>query len=476
MKKLISILLTALMLIGMTTVVSASNTAEITTDIVGYSDARVEKKDLTNVPSIIEYISNQQHESKEFKISTPLELDVMSTSGLNYAGITIYLATDLDMSETSFVSIGGPATESSTVPFRGTFDGQGYEVDYINSSATKEGLGFFSNLQGATVKNLIIGENSKFKTTGNNRTGGIAANITGDKGMSTTIDNCWNKATIEGVNFVGGIVAFPCVTKKNGLTVNGETVTEAMRDEAWNNTVHYIKNCTNSGNVTGTGRDVGGISGAAQVGMEITNCRNTGKVTAEGSDATKGVGGIIARAEKSAMGVKVIGCINNGEVVSSGTTAAASMIGLVNIPNCEVKDCKNFSAITAANATNAAFYVASGTNIVAESGNSGTTEAADDATLEIALKADTLIVGEVLDSTIPTIPGGSSNETPDDNKQTEKSDDDTEAADTTAEATEADDTQADEEEKGGCGAVVATSVTVMSMIALAGAVVCKKRK
>ena len=96
--------------------------------------------------------------------------------------------------------------------------------------------------------------------------------------------------------------------------------------------------------------------------------------------------------------------------------------------------------------------------------------------LELALKADTLIVGEVLDSTIPTIPGGSSNETPDDNKQTEKPDDDTEAADTTAEVTEADDTQADEEEKGGCGAVVATSVTVMSMIALAGAVVCKKRK
>ena len=120
MKRVITIILTAILAMGIAIPVMATDT-QITADIVGYSDARVVAKEgLDALPSIAEYIANPQTEAKEFKVSTPLELVALSIAEDKdrFSGITIYLANDIDMTGiNNFKPIGGGNSEGNTVPF-----------------------------------------------------------------------------------------------------------------------------------------------------------------------------------------------------------------------------------------------------------------------------------------------------------------------------------------------------------------------
>lgn len=482
MKRIIAIVLTAILAMGIAIPAMAAD-AQITADIVGYSDARVVAKEgLDALPSIAEYIANPQTEAKEFKVSTPLELVALSIAEDRFSGITIYLANDIDMTGiNNFKPIGGGNSEAKTVPFRGSFDGQGYTIDnLVVDYGSTQHVGLFGNVQGATIKNVVIGEGCSFK--GGARTAGIVGGITGDKGVNTTVDNCWNKATVTGAAaMVGGIVGYSSVTGENSFNAAGSKVTLAEFNEATGVSTHTITNCTNTGAITATTRDAGGIVGTSNVKITVTNCRNAGAVESKGMDAAKrGTGGIVARlySTQATEASVISGCINNGSVTVDKYSVGA-ILGTADSHKVNITGCKNFGAIsTGSAATEGTASAVCGYSMqsgnVTESNNAGGTTAVTDATLEVALLADTLISKAAASTGGNTNNNNSNNNNNNNNNNNVSADDndtDTEAA-TTAEETTAE----TEEEKSGCGAAVGTGIAIVTILAGAGAVVCRKRK
>ena len=149
---------------------------------------------------------------------------------------------------TGFTPIGSVATY-----FCGNFNGNNYSIAniLIIVEEKNKSTGFFGGVQnGAVIEKLTITGKIESKI---NHTGGIIGECTNDH--SCIIKNCTNKASITGLNSVGGIIGY-----------NGGNSTA-------------IENCKNYGNIyiidgsygyTGAG----GITGSSV--KEIMNCQNYG--------------------------------------------------------------------------------------------------------------------------------------------------------------------------------------------------------
>ena len=241
--------------------------------------------------------------------------------------------------------------DGATIPFKGTYDGNGYAVD-INLSGNYD-QGFFKTLgHGATVKNLTI--TGKAETNGW-QTGGVVAviELSGSSEQGNIyIDNCVNRATISSKgNNVGGIISDFNINGDNYLIitncVNYGAVSAPSSGTAYaggiggrfqkntivNNCVNYgeitglgyiggivayprtnvvIANSVNKGNINGTNDRIGGISGYSS-GGSILNSYNVGKVTGNNY-----IGGIIGRLKGGNEGQGVLQNVYNaGQVVSS---------------------------------------------------------------------------------------------------------------------------------------------------------------
>lgn len=82
-------------------------------------------------------------------------------SGFNYFNKTILLDSDIDLKGLPFVPIGS----NDSYTFSGVFDGQGHVIDGISLSAPLPIIGVFGYSAGATVKNVVIGPNSRLEST-----------------------------------------------------------------------------------------------------------------------------------------------------------------------------------------------------------------------------------------------------------------------------------------------------------------------
>lgn len=259
----------------------------VTDDIVGYSDARVVGKDLTNVMSMTDYLATEDtSEISEVKISTANELKnfVSNCTAQNgYPGLTIYLANDIDMT--------GQSMTSSGTNFQGTFDGQGYEIAGLSITRTDNGTGLFRYAaSGAIIRNLILDGT----ISGASQVGSIVGNV---KAGKVTIENCYNKAAIAGTGtYVGGLVGL--VTNASGVSLT-------------------VSNCTNAGTITAKS-DVGGLVGGALYTTTVENCRNAGTVVATGGSSTNGCGAIVGTIKNQTT--TITGCINNG-TINNGSCA-----------------------------------------------------------------------------------------------------------------------------------------------------------
>lgn len=192
---------------------------------------------------------------------------------------------------------------TSSTPFTGTFDGNGYTIKNLYINDTKSYIGLFGYASGATIKNLIL---DKAEITGGNYTGGVVGYIKkgtvtkcdfngdivggdytgGCVGYSysvTTVSHCNVQGTITGGNYVGGIVGYQ-TTPSSGTTV-------------YNNILY----CNNAANIVAKSK-VGGIVGYSKSTFEhslyvqdssglayVEYCSNSGSVSATESRA----GGII---------------------------------------------------------------------------------------------------------------------------------------------------------------------------------------
>lgn len=202
-------------------------------------------------------------------------------------------------------------TEPYASDFSGTFDGDGHTVT-LNITASTANVGLFSKLAGgAVVKNVITA--GSVTATGKNNVGGIAGVADTELG-AITISNCKNEAAIEGNKVVGGILG-GCTEDDYALTISA---------------------CANEGNISGT-RNIGGICGTLENAHFIKNCYNSGTVT--GST----IGGILgrgARGSSSTTDTPILeNCYNVGNIVYSNTNGSAIVgIGYAKKP-VEVKNC-----------------------------------------------------------------------------------------------------------------------------------------
>ncbi|MBQ7485102.1 MAG: hypothetical protein IJT78_00570 [Oscillospiraceae bacterium] len=235
--------------------------------------------------------------SKTYTISTAeglLAFAAQSQSN-NFSGWTIKLGADIDLNEGWTVGDGVPTRTwtpigTTSVPFAGTFDGDGYTISGLYMEISEQVNGMFRKTTAtAVLKNFRL-ENSLLNVTAGNRVGSIVGDGYG------TIYNVYSNAIINGRGRTGGLVGLASnLTMEQcqfdgaytNVTTNGQSVGGLIGYINGGNTV--IRNCLNSGSVDSTSYTqsesnspmVGGLVGQVDANgiLTIENCLNTGLVS-----------------------------------------------------------------------------------------------------------------------------------------------------------------------------------------------------
>jgi len=163
-------------------------------------------------------------------------------AGDDYTGETVTLNANLDLSGENWTPIG-----TSSYPFKGTFNGNGYVISNMTITNGNQYSGLFGKLDSATIKNLGL-ESVSVTASYETDIGGLAGNA-----KSTTISQCYVTGSVTGYAGVGGIL---------GSTHSSSAQT-------------IIENCYARVDLTGIDDrgDVSGISGwNGGSSVKITNC------------------------------------------------------------------------------------------------------------------------------------------------------------------------------------------------------------
>lgn len=305
-------------------------------------------------------------------------------SGNLYEGKTVVLARTLDFNEdssynnpedTTFGDYNGDGTVegikqelakeegtgfkavgNDTNPFKGTFNGNEYEIKNINIYANGSSLygGIIGKIVSGKIMNLGIVD---AKIICDSKTsGGIVGNAT-----DSEIINCYNKgnlttkarAPVEGI--AGEITNSKIIRCYNEANITGNCTTGI---------VYYakdsiIENCYNAGDLNSTA-PVGGI--AFQVSnSEIIDCYNEGEICSSNNEAVgiaryitnskifncyntgKIIGGVPAGGiVEYASDSEIINCYNNGEI--SGKYGSGGIVG-DSLSNSKIINCYNTGKI-----------------------------------------------------------------------------------------------------------------------------------
>ncbi len=147
---------------------------------------------------------------------------LVNNEGRSFAGETIILGADLDLSGVEFTPIGdGALDQQSRVKFNGTFDGGGHTITLgaLNGGGNGPCFGLFGYLgAGAVVKDLTVDGNISLDTKESGSYSILFGSIAGVTDDDTTIINCVSEASLN-VNapyfssfyaavYVGGLVGW----------------------------------------------------------------------------------------------------------------------------------------------------------------------------------------------------------------------------------------------------------------------------
>ncbi len=240
----------------------------------------------------------------------------------------VVLTQDIDMNGIAWTPIGNGTCTTGNVlagaSFRGTFDGQGHKITNLSiivpaDAPVNSTWGLFGVLDGATVRNVVLGEGSMVVSTAAAFTtvGGIAGTA-----ADSTVEGCENHASFS----IGG-------GADNIREVSGGIVANLAAIDADS----YVAGCTNYGLFTSentsntrngaTGFQIGGVVGYANNAVasspffaHVVDCVNEGDMRVE---ATR-TAGIIATMNQS---VKVERCVNNATVSCTDLVASNSRVG-----------------------------------------------------------------------------------------------------------------------------------------------------
>lgn len=214
-----------------------------------------------------------------------------------FAGDTVTLAADLDLSGYNWMPIG-----LDSKPFQGTFDGGNHTIAGLTITGDAHAhSGLFGYVfTGGTIKNLTLADvdiNSS-RSGPETSVGGVVGKV--------------NNGTVENCSVIGSVTGFLCVGGVVGYS--------AGLDGA-------VEGCYAAVDVTGTDSYVGGVVGMSDATIE--NCWATGDVESGGGS----IGGVVG------AGTTVTNCYATGNVVSTGPASASNCIGGVagygdNVQNC----------------------------------------------------------------------------------------------------------------------------------------------
>ena len=233
--------------------------------------------------------------------------------------------------ETSWIPIGNSEENAYT----GNFNGNGHTISglYIVTTANNQGL--FGRVNGGTVQNLTV-----FGSV--NSSGDYVGGIVGNN--SGTFENCAFTGSVSGDWYVGGVVG-----NNNGGTVTGcifsgsgsvsVTGSYSVGGVVGKNSgsIGSVEKCHNTGSVSGSREDVGGVVGDNEGTVE--NCYNTGAVSGLDSGTGNRVGGVVGD-----NGGNVENCYNTGTVNVIGNSSAVG--GVVGRNDSSVQNCYNTGTVT----------------------------------------------------------------------------------------------------------------------------------
>lgn len=215
------------------------------------------------------------------------------------------LCNDVDLGDEAWTPIGNGTGKA----YKGTFDGQGYTIRnlYVTGSTSMD-YGLFGTVNGGTVRNVTV--EGRVEVTSDSSRYGIAAIVGQLYGTTGGVENCLNRASVKGGQYVGGIV---------GYVAGGSSSAEK-----------FIKNCGNVGDVTSEGHRAAGIAANISGQVAVENCYSTGTITGGGWYS----GGISAYVDSSYASVK--NCYAAGSVTGSG---AGAVFGKVSYSSTVVANC-----------------------------------------------------------------------------------------------------------------------------------------
>ena len=262
------------------------------------------------------------------------------------ANTAYYLLTeDVDMrslcnetSGRSWTPIGDADTDEKNV-FNGVFDGGGHTISGLYINGEKDMQGLFGYVTGS-ISNLVVEGSVEarsevallvgriFKATidhcvarGAVRTRyGLAAGVIGQSaGDKDQVSFCVNEATVNGDWSTGGVIGsvgwgenvriFGC-TNKGDVFGKGQ-----MGGIVGYLNLGVVYNCCNTGNITGTNYEIGGIIGFTYQGSQIYNCYNTGDITGSGVQLG-GICGFLSSWCTVNYTTTVDNCYNYGQIIS----------------------------------------------------------------------------------------------------------------------------------------------------------------
>ncbi len=267
-------------------------------------------------------------------------------NGNTYEEKAILLTNNIDLQGEEWEPIGYYPPENvdspnanTNKPFKGIFDGCGYEINNFYIDTTEKVQGLFGLVNNAKIANLGVGENVSIN--GGIGTAGVVSYIYN----RTKVYNCYNKARIKGNdNHTGGVVGISHENNQVSNCYNLGKIDGTINVGGivgYLNTSSVLSNCYNNGNITASQSWVGGIVGQAQNSSIIETSYNRGSIYGE-SDDTGGIAG------KLFTNCIVRNCYNIGEVTGNGDYIGG-LVGL--IQNSSAENCYNIGIINGDNAT-----------------------------------------------------------------------------------------------------------------------------
>ena len=264
--------------------------------------------------------------------------------------------------------------------FQGTFDGQGYSIRNLKMVADLEGegsvFGLFGILDGATVKNLVIGspegDSGELTISGAGTTDvGVLAGAC----LGSCIENCVNyvpmhmkgnsvdnkrttMAAFAGFMYTGveetevsvlkdlvnygSVKVEPGSNTKNGATsVHGAGVAGLSNRHTESTFFNTIRNCVNYGEMTSAVPRTSGILAAANQFTVIESCKNYGNQTNSAKGTRVGMITCILGTQSHMRD-----CENYGDAVMTGENAqVGGLVCLLNDANVEVTGGGNYGKV-----------------------------------------------------------------------------------------------------------------------------------